>query len=122
MESSIFQVLPKDMINQILSNLDTQSIKTFGQTSKISHQITEEFLEPRRKSILQTYIKRYNGFLVKQINKFTVLMANTTLSGAKPIINSKTINILHYQINLDFMIKTLISQTEYIKKAYPKNN
>ena len=133
--SSILQVLPRDTIEEILSHLDIQNVKTFAKTSKLSYQISEKVLEYKRQNILTKYTKRYKGLLVKRLNKNTVIMCHYAIQGTtvdqlcRDPRNRLTITqvesnrkgpILHYQINLDLMIKTLISKFEFIKKAYPK--
>ena len=133
--SSILQVLPRDTIEEILSHLDIQNVKTFAITSKLSYQISEKVLESKRQNILTKYTKRYKGLLVKRLNKNTVIMCHYAIQGTtvdqlcRDPRNRLTITqvesnrkgpILHYQINLDLMIKTLISKSEFINKAYPK--
>ena len=132
---SILQILPRDTIEEILSHLDIQNVKTFAKTSKLSYQISEKVLESKRQNILTKYTKRYKGLLVKRLNKNTVIMCHYANQGTtvdqlcRDPRNRLTITqvesnrkgpILHYQINLDLMIKTLISKSEFINKAYPK--
>jgi hypothetical protein len=134
--SSILQVFPKEIIAEILSHLDIQNVKNFANTSKLSYQISEKVLESKRQNILTKYTKRYKGLLVKRLNKNSVIMCHYAIQGTTvdqlcrdPRTNRFTITqvesnrkvpILYYQINLDLMIKTLISKFEFINKAYPK--
>jgi hypothetical protein len=105
---SILDFFPPEIINEILSHMDLQTIGRFAQVSLSAYSLA---LEPKRNLTMKKFVKRYRAIMVKRISPNMVLMMH-------PFTFINPYKLGHYQLDLDTLTKTLIKKNDYIKKAY----
>jgi hypothetical protein len=127
MTKSIFDIFPQEIVKEICSQMDLQTIGRFSTVSILANKLSRDV---KRNIILQKFVKRYKAIIVKRISPDTALIIHPIIFDSFQY-NTNSPNFLvldpqrlkglgHYQINLDNLTKILISRSEFIQKVYPK--
>jgi hypothetical protein len=114
---SILDFFPPEIIQEIFSHMDLQTIGRFAQVSVYAYSLV---LETKRTLTMKKFVKRNRAIMVKRISPNIVLMIHPfIIEGNTNNIGINPYKLGHFELDLDTLTKKLIKKSEYIEKAYP---
>jgi hypothetical protein len=122
--TSFLDIFPNEIMNEITSHMDLQTLGRFAQVSSSTNILSDYQLNQKRETTLKNFVKKYRAILVKRISPDTALMIHpfifesTFYNQDDKIFNIHRFG--HYELNLNTSVKRLIKKSEFIQKAYPK--